>query len=70
LFIISLEMNPVEGVWSSLKRSLANRTRKGHRPPGRAGETRLRRTLYRPGLIDGFLANTGLDLTPFGNPRH
>ncbi len=23
---------------------------------------------YRPGLIDGFLAKTGLDLTTFGKP--
>jgi hypothetical protein len=25
---------------------------------------------YRPGLLDGFLASTGLDLTPFCNPRN
>jgi hypothetical protein len=25
---------------------------------------------YRPGLLDGFLASTGLDLTPFSNPRN
>jgi len=25
---------------------------------------------YRPGLLDGFLASTGLDLTPFGNTQH
>ena len=25
---------------------------------------------YHPGLIDGFLASTGLDLTPFCNPHH
>jgi hypothetical protein len=25
-------------------------------------KTRLRRTQYRPGLLDGFLAKTGLDL--------
>jgi hypothetical protein len=31
-------------------------------------KSRLKRTQYRPGLIDGFLAETGLDLTPFGNP--
>ena len=39
-----------------------------HRPVDRAGEdptqTRLTRMQYRPGLIDGFLAKTGLDLTP------
>jgi predicted nucleic acid-binding protein len=26
-------------------------------------KTRLKRMQYRPGLIDGFLAKTGLDLT-------
>jgi hypothetical protein len=32
--------------------------------------TRLRRMQCRPGLIDGFLAKTGLDLAPFVNPRN
>jgi len=27
-------------------------------------KTRLKRMQYRPGLIDGFLTKTGLDLTP------
>jgi hypothetical protein len=30
-------------------------------------KTRLRRMQYRPGLFDGFLAKTGLDLS---NSRH
>jgi hypothetical protein len=25
---------------------------------------------YRPALLEGFLAGTGLDLTPFCNPRN
>jgi hypothetical protein len=25
---------------------------------------------YRPGLLDGFLASTGLDFTPFCNSRN
>ncbi|MGH3150674.1 MAG: hypothetical protein ACRDOB_08090 [Streptosporangiaceae bacterium] len=29
--------------------------------------TRLKRMQYRPGLIDGFLAKTGLDLSNFHN---
>ena len=33
-------------------------------------KTRLKRMQYRPGLLDGFLASTGLDLTPFCNPHH
>jgi hypothetical protein len=31
-------------------------------------KTRLKRIQYRPCLLDGFLASTGLDLTPFCNP--
>jgi hypothetical protein len=30
-------------------------------------KTRLKRMQYRPGLLDGFLAGTRLDLTPFFN---
>jgi len=33
-------------------------------------KTRLRRMQYRPGLLEGFLAKPGLDLTPFGNPQN
>jgi hypothetical protein len=33
-------------------------------------KTRLRRMQYRPDLLDGFLSSTGLDLTPFCNPRN
>ena len=32
-------------------------------------KTRLKRMQYRPALLEGFLASTGLDLTPFCNPR-
>jgi transposase-like protein len=32
-------------------------------------KTRLRRMQYRPGLLDGFLAGTGLDLTSLRNPH-
>ena len=31
-------------------------------------KTRLTRMRYRPGLLEGFLASTGLDLTPFCSP--
>jgi hypothetical protein len=33
-------------------------------------KTWLRRMQYRPGLIEGFLAGTRLDLTPLGNLRN
>jgi hypothetical protein len=57
------ELNPLEGVWSSMKRSLANLTKQGLDQLTALIKTRLKRMQYRPGLIDGFLAKTGLDLT-------
>ena len=33
-------------------------------------KTRLPRMQYRPGLLEGFLAGTRLDLTPFCNPKN
>jgi len=48
--------------WTLAKRNLAQLTA--------LVKTRLRRMQYRPGLLDGFLASTHLDLTPFCNPRH
>jgi TrwC relaxase len=52
-----------EGVWSSMKRSLANLTKQGIDQLVVLVKTRLKRMQYRAGLIDGFLAKTGLDLT-------
>jgi hypothetical protein len=61
------ELNPVEAVWSNLKRSLANLTKQNIHQLTALVKTRLRRMQYRPGLLDGFLAKTGLDLS---NPNH
>jgi putative transposase len=57
------ELNPVEAVWSNLKRSLANLTKQGIDQLVVLIKTRLKPMQYRPGLIDGFLAKTSLDLT-------
>jgi transposase len=54
------ELNTVELVWSNLKRSLANLVKRNL----------AQRMQYQPSLLEGFLASTGLDLSPFGNPRH
>ena len=54
---------PTEGVWSSMKRSLANLTKHDIGQLTALIRTRLRRMQYRPGLLDGFLAKTGLDLS-------
>ena len=57
-------LNPVEPVWSNLKRSLANLTKHNITQLTALVKTRLRRMQYRPGLLEGFLAKPGLDLTP------
>jgi hypothetical protein len=64
------ELNPVEGIWSVLKRSLANLAKRNLTELTALVKTRLKRMQYRPGLLDGFLASTGLDLTPFRNPQN
>jgi transposase len=64
------ELNPVGLVWSQLKRSLANLAKRNLAQLTALVKTWLRRMQYRPGLLDGFLASTGPDLTPFGNTHH
>jgi hypothetical protein len=64
------ELNPVELVWSHLKRSLANLAKRNLAQLTVLVKTRLKRMQYRPALLEGFLASTGLDLTPFCNPHH
>jgi transposase len=58
------EFNPVEGVWSHLKKSLANLAVRTAGQLGAIVKTRLKRMQYRPQLIAGFVAKTGLDLQP------
>ncbi|MFF2384548.1 transposase [Streptomyces sp. NPDC058108] len=54
------EFNLVEGVWSHLKRSLANLTKHSLDELTVLVKTRFKQMQYRPGLI----AETGLDLQP------
>jgi hypothetical protein len=63
------ELNPVELVWAHLKRSLANLAKRNLTQLTALAKTRLKRMQYRPALLDGFLASTRLDLTPFSNPH-
>jgi len=63
------ELNPVEGVWSHLKRSLANLAKRNIAQLTALIKTRLKKMQYRPGLLEGFLASTRLDFTPFRNPH-
>jgi putative transposase len=64
------ELNPVELVWSHLKRSPANLAKRNILELTALVKTRLKRMQYRPGLLDGFLASTHLDLAPFCNPHN
>jgi hypothetical protein len=59
------ELNPVESVWAHLKRSLANLTKHTITELTVLVKTRLKRMQYRPGLLTGFLASTGLEYGPF-----
>jgi putative transposase len=55
---------PTEAVWSNLKRSLANLIKHDISQLTALVKTTLRRMQYRPGILEGFLAKTRLDLTP------
>ena len=54
------ELNPVEKVWSTMKRRLANHCARTATDLAAAVKNRLKRMQYRPGLIDGYLTGTGL----------
>ena len=58
------ELNPVEGVWSHMKRAMANFAVTGVEHLLAVAKNRLNRIQYRPELLDGFLAQTGLALDP------
>ena len=52
-------------MWSHLKRSLANLTKHNLAELTALVKTHLKRMQYRPGLLAGFLASTGLEFGPF-----
>jgi DDE superfamily endonuclease len=54
------DLNPAEGVWSHLKRGLGNLAPHTTDQLAALAKTRLRQMQYRPGLLDGFIAETGL----------
>jgi transposase len=61
------ELNPVEKVWSVLKRGLANLPARTATTLTTAVKNRLKRMQYRTHLIDGYLTGTGL--SPPSPPR-
>lgn len=56
------ELNPVEGVWSLLRRSLANFAVTDLAGLVRIVKRKLKKIQYRPHLLTGCLAQTGLTL--------
>lgn len=58
------DLNPTEGVWSHLKRSIGNLAVRGIDQLQAVIKNRLKRIQYRTDLLDGFLAHTGLTLEP------
>jgi hypothetical protein len=58
------DLNPAEGAWSVLKRGLSNLAVSHVDDLATLIRSRLKPMQYRPALIDGFLAETGLTLNP------
>ncbi len=58
------ELNAAEGVWAHMKRCLGNLTACSVDQLTATVKNRLKRIQYRPELITGFLAQTGLTLDP------
>jgi transposase len=56
------ELNPTEGVWSHVKRSLGNMAACGSDQLAAIVRSRLKSIQYRPALIDAFITETGLVL--------
>jgi hypothetical protein len=58
------DLNPAEGVWANMKNGLGNLAVSSVDQLTAVVRNRLKRIQYRPALIDGFLAQTGLTLKP------
>jgi transposase len=59
------DMNPAEGIWSLLKRSMVNFAAADLDGLVRIIKRKLKKIQYRPHLIDGCLTATGLTLDPW-----
>jgi transposase len=58
------DLNPVEAVWSHLKRSIGNLAVRGVDQLQTIIKNRLKTIQYRTDPLDGFLAHTGLTIAP------
>jgi hypothetical protein len=59
------ELNPAEGIWSLLKRAIANFTAPNLEHLVRIVKRKLKKIQYRPHLIDGCLTKSGLTIEPW-----
>jgi transposase len=59
------ELNPAEGVWSLLKRAIANFVAPDLSGLVRIVKRKLKKIQFRPHLIDGCLTGTGLIIEPW-----
>jgi transposase len=59
------DLNPAEGIWSLLKRSIVNFAAADLDGLVRIVKRKLKKIQYRPHLINGCLAGTGLTLEPW-----
>ncbi|MFH9821635.1 transposase [Streptomyces sp. NPDC017230] len=64
----SPDLNPVEGVWAHVKRSLANLAVTALDQLEVLVRNRLKRLQYRPHTLNGFIAGTGLTLETSASP--
>ncbi|MFF9206584.1 transposase [Streptomyces sp. NPDC014986] len=64
----SPDLNPVEGVWAHVKRSLANLAIVALDRLEALVRNRLKRLQYRPATLDGFIAGTGLTFDEPASP--
>jgi hypothetical protein len=58
------ELNAAEGAWANMKNGLGNLAARDVDQLAAIIKNRLKQIQYRPALIDGFLAQTGLTLEP------
>ena len=58
------DLNPAEGAWANMKNGLGHLAAADVDQLAGIVRNRLKRIQYRPALIDGFLAQAGLDLEP------
>ena len=58
------ELNPAEGVWANMKGHIYNLAAHGVDALAVLLKSHLKRMQYRPDLLNGFIAETGLVLTP------